>query len=216
MSWYSRTGVLARTAEVKILHKSVWDTLAAQDIQQLILPLANSPLTPSIKGAWITTAGVLMSERLKETCFCRTKNKVLCTVRFTLPFRSRHLTNCYWSSGGRWVLIQGAVHTDEGGTREAKCLVSYHKVIMTWTGHMMCMFHLAGFWEDCEAKALAIHCHYRPSGFLWQRKVVNSHFLAALQFGWLYSCFLKFLLHPTNQFWPFADSPNLLLLLVVE
>lgn len=158
-----------------------------------------------------------MSETLKEVGFSRTKNKVLCTVWITLPLkRTRHLTNCYWASGGRWVLTQGAVHTDELGLREAKCLVSCCKVIITWTRHRMCMSLLAGFWADCEAKALAIHCHYRPSGVLWQTKGVNSRFLATLQFGWLYSCFLKFLPHPTNQFWLFADSPNRLLLLVVE
>lgn len=44
VSWYGGTGAPARTAEVKILHKSIRDTPAAQDIHQLILPLAISPL----------------------------------------------------------------------------------------------------------------------------------------------------------------------------
>lgn len=72
------------------------------------------------------------------------------------------------------------------------------------------------FGADCEARALAIHCCSRPSGVLWQRRGVNSCFLATLQFGWPYCCFLKFLPHPTSQVWLCADSYNHLLLLVMD
>lgn len=204
VSQYGRTDVPARTAEVKIQPQIRMRHPCSSRHPSANPAFGNFP-TYSFHQRSLDYNGCWLNEwDFEGSWFLQYKNKVLCTLWITLPLRrNRHLTKCYWASGGRQELTQSALHTDELGLREAKCFAPCRKAVLTRTGHRICMSHLAVFWADCDAKTLAISCHYWPRGVFWQRKGVNSPFLAALQFGWLYCCLLKLLSNPPNHVWLF-------------